>query len=126
MAAGVLHAAAALTLDLAQALLRDGLGLKTRPRTTSCSAVRSRCLSTCSRFERRDAGDPTWLPYAQFVRTFLLPLLANRHFGIALDQILTTPPRGVGARGSIPLVNTTRAHPAGLPVACDHAGMAGQ
>jgi SAM-dependent methyltransferase len=40
--------------------------------------------------ERRDPGDPTWLAYAQFVRTFLLPLLVNRRFGIGLDQILTT------------------------------------
>jgi predicted RNA methylase len=40
--------------------------------------------------ERRDPGDPAWLPYAQFVRTFLLPLLANRHFGMALDQLLFT------------------------------------
>ena len=41
-------------------------------------------------FERRNPGDPTWLPYAQFVRTFLLPLLANKYFGLGLDQILTT------------------------------------
>jgi hypothetical protein len=41
-------------------------------------------------FERRDSKDPTWLPYAQFVRTFVLPLLANKYFGLGLDQILTT------------------------------------
>ncbi len=40
--------------------------------------------------ERRDPGDPTWLPYAQFVRTFLLPLLANKHFDIPLDQLWIT------------------------------------
>ena len=31
-----------------------------------------------------------WLPYAQFVRTFLLPLLANKHYGIQLSEIFTT------------------------------------
>jgi hypothetical protein len=30
-------------------------------------------------FERRDRRDPTWPPYAQFVRTFVLPLLINKH-----------------------------------------------
>jgi SAM-dependent methyltransferase len=37
--------------------------------------------------ERREPGDPTWLPYAQFARTFLLPLLANARFGLALDEV---------------------------------------
>jgi SAM-dependent methyltransferase len=41
-------------------------------------------------FERRDPHDPTWLPYAQFVRTILLPLLANRYYGLRLDQTLGT------------------------------------
>jgi SAM-dependent methyltransferase len=30
-------------------------------------------------FERRDPHDPVWRPYAQFVRSFLLPLLAHKH-----------------------------------------------
>lgn len=38
-------------------------------------------------FERREPGDATWLPYAQFVRTFVLPLLVNRDFGIPLHEI---------------------------------------
>lgn len=91
----MLHAAAALTLDLAQALLRDGLGLKdATPYNVLFRGPEPMFIDVLS-FERRDAGDPTWLPYAQFVRTFLLPLLANRHFGIALDQILTTRREGL-------------------------------
>src|SRR5262249_37793171 len=46
-------------------------------------------------FERRRPGDPVWLPYAQFVRTFLLPLLANKHFGVTLDRSLMTRPDGL-------------------------------
>jgi 2-polyprenyl-3-methyl-5-hydroxy-6-metoxy-1,4-benzoquinol methylase len=38
--------------------------------------------------ERREPGDATWLPYAQFVRTFMLPLAAARSFGLPLDQSL--------------------------------------
>lgn len=86
----MLHAAGALTLDVAQALLRDGLGLKDATPYNVLFRGPEPVLIDVLSFERRDVGDPTWLPYAQFVRTFLLPLLANRYFGIALDQILTT------------------------------------
>jgi len=86
----MLHAAGVLTLDLAQGLLEDGMGLKdATPYNVLFRGPEPVFIDVLS-FERRDARDPTWLPYAQFVRTFLLPLLANRHFGIALDQILTT------------------------------------
>jgi SAM-dependent methyltransferase len=91
----MLHAAGALTLDVAQALLRDGLGLKdATPYNVLFRGPEPVFIDVLS-FERRDAADPTWLPYAQFVRTFLLPLLANRHFGIALDQTLTTRREGL-------------------------------
>ena len=86
----MLHAAGALTLDVAQTVLRDGLGLKdATPYNILFRGPEPVFIDVLS-FERRDAGDPTWLPYAQFVRTFLLPLLANRQFGMALDQVLTT------------------------------------
>ena len=41
-------------------------------------------------FERRDPRDPIWKAHAQFVRTFLLPLLANRRWGLRLADIFTT------------------------------------
>ena len=40
--------------------------------------------------ERRDPGDSTWAPYGQFLRTFLLPLVANRRLHMPLDQIFAT------------------------------------
>jgi SAM-dependent methyltransferase len=86
----MLHAAGMLTLDLAQTLLKDGLGLKDgTPYNVLFRGPEPVFIDLLS-IETRDPGDPTWLPYAQFVRTFLLPLLANKHFGLALDQILTT------------------------------------
>src|SRR6266481_2617884 len=86
----MLHAAGALTLELATSLLNDGLGLKdATPYNVLFRGPQPVFIDVLS-FERRDPGDSTWLPYAQFVRTFLLPLLANRYFGIAIDQILTT------------------------------------
>jgi 2-polyprenyl-3-methyl-5-hydroxy-6-metoxy-1,4-benzoquinol methylase len=88
--AGMLHAAALLTLDLAQALLADGLGLKDgTPYNILFRGPEPVFIDVLS-FERRQPGDATWLPYAQFVRTFLLPLLANQAYGLGLDQILTT------------------------------------
>jgi SAM-dependent methyltransferase len=86
----MLHAAAMLTLDLAEALPDDGLGLKDgTPYNVLFRGPEPVFIDVLS-FERRDPHDPTWLPYAQFVRTFLLPLLANRDYGLGLDQILTT------------------------------------
>ncbi len=41
-------------------------------------------------FELRGPKDPIWLPYAQFVRSFLLPLAASRRLGVALDQTFVT------------------------------------
>jgi len=86
----MLHAAGELTLDLAESLLDDGLGLKDgTPYNVLFRGPEPVFVDVLS-FERRVPGDPMWLPYAQFVRTFLLPLLAHRHFGFGLDQILGT------------------------------------
>jgi SAM-dependent methyltransferase len=86
----MLHTAGMLTLDLAQELLPEGLGLKDgTPYNVLFRGPRPVFVDLLS-FERREPGDPAWLPYAQFVRTFLLPLLAHRHFGVPLAQSLLT------------------------------------
>jgi hypothetical protein len=86
----MLHAAAMLTLELALDLLPEALGLKdATPYNVLFRGPQPVFIDILS-FERRDPADPTWLPYAQFIRTFLLPLLANRYFGFALDQLLFT------------------------------------
>lgn len=91
----MLHAAAALTLDLAESLLPEGLGLKdATPYNILFRGPQPVFVDVLS-FERRDPGDPTWLPYAQFLRTFLLPLLVNKHFGLPLAKILTTSRDGL-------------------------------
>jgi SAM-dependent methyltransferase len=86
----MLHAAAVLTLELAEALPDDGLGLKDATPYNILFRGPEPVFIDLLSFERREPRDPTWLPYAQFVRTFLLPLLANRAYGLGLDQILTT------------------------------------
>ncbi|MGI8734305.1 MAG: class I SAM-dependent methyltransferase [Pyrinomonadaceae bacterium] len=86
----MLHAAGALTLDLAGDLLEEGWGLKdATPYNVLFRGPKPVFIDLLS-FERREPGDPTWLPYAQFVRTFQLPLLVNKHFRLPLTELLTT------------------------------------
>ena len=84
-APAMLAEAAGLTLDLAEALLPEGLGLKdANPFNVLYRGPRAVFIDALS-FEPRDARDPLWLPLAQFERTFLLPLLATR-YGQSLAQ----------------------------------------
>ena len=86
----MLWEAGRLTLDLARAALADGFGLKdATPHNILFRGPEPVFVDALS-FERRAPGDPIWKPYAQFVRTFLLPLLANRRWGLTLAEIFTT------------------------------------
>jgi SAM-dependent methyltransferase len=74
-------AAADLTLDLCQSLLDQGLILKdATPLNVLFRGARPVFVDVLS-VEERDPGSPLWLAYAQFVRTFLLPLAAYRYLG---------------------------------------------
>ncbi len=84
----MLHEASALTLGLAEALLQDNLGLKdATPYNVLFRGSRPVFVDVNS-VERREPGDATWLAYAQFIRTFLLPLAAAESLGLPLDQSL--------------------------------------
>ena len=85
--AEMLHASGLLTLDLALAAFDEGLGLKDATPWNVLFRGPTPIFVDWLSVERRDAHDPTWLPYAQFVRTFLLPLIAHREFQTPLDQI---------------------------------------
>ncbi len=86
----MLHAAGMLTLDLAQASLAEGYSLKdATPYNVlfrGCAPLFIDMLS----FERRNPRDPIWRPHAQFCRTFLLPLLAHRLWGIRPVDVFTS------------------------------------
>lgn len=74
-------AAAELTLDLCEALLPRGLILKdATPLNILFRGTQPVFVDVLS-IEERDAASPLWLAYAQFVRTFLLPLLAYQALG---------------------------------------------
>lgn len=87
--AEMLHAAGILTLDLALMALDEGYGLKdATPYNILFRGPRPVFVDVLS-FERRDPCDPRWMAYAQYVRTFVLPLLANRDLGWPLQQTLS-------------------------------------
>lgn len=93
--AEMLHAAASLTLDLAEDALQEGFGLKdATPYNVLFRGARPVFVDVLS-FERRSPLDSTWLAYGQFVRTFLLPLAAHRYFGMPLNQILLSQRDGM-------------------------------
>src|SRR5207245_2509388 len=83
----MLNAAAQLTAEVAQAVLADGFGLKdATPYNVLFRGPKPVFVDVLS-FERRTPGDPTWLPYAQFERMFLLPRLMNERFGVRTGDI---------------------------------------
>lgn len=85
--AEMLFAAGELTVDLALGGLEEGFGLKdATPYNVLFEGARPVFVDVPS-FERREAGDVVWRPYAQFVRTFLLPLLAHRRWGVRLADV---------------------------------------
>ncbi len=91
----MLHAAAELTLDLALELLPESLGLKdATPFNVLFRGPRPVFVDVLS-LERRDPLDPVWLPYAQFIRSFLLPLLGSKRLGFSPDRLLLPRREGV-------------------------------
>lgn len=83
----MLYAAGKLTLDIAEALIGDGLGLKDATPFNILFRGPQPVFIDLMSIEQRDQHDPVWLPYAQFLRTFLLPLLVNRYFATPLQRI---------------------------------------
>ncbi len=84
----MLYEAGALTIDLALALAAEGRGLKDATPFNVLYRGSQPVFVDLLSVEPRDPLDPIWLPRAQFIRTFVLPLAAERDFGIPLSQSL--------------------------------------
>jgi len=87
--AGMLAAAGHLTLDLAERLLPQGLGLKDATPYNVLFRGPAPLFVDLLSVEQRQPRDATWLPYGQFSRTFLLPLLAARDYHLSPGQTFT-------------------------------------
>jgi SAM-dependent methyltransferase len=85
---GAWISAAELTLDLCESLVGQGLILKdATPLNILFDGPRPVFVDILS-VEKRDPKSPLWMAYAQFVRTFLLPLAAYRYLGWPLAASL--------------------------------------
>jgi len=93
--AEMLYAAAELTLNLGEQAIAEGFGLKDATPYNILFRYSQPVFVDLLSFERRISTDPIWLPYAQFVRTFLLPLLAHQHLGVRLDQLFLNRREGL-------------------------------
>lgn len=86
----MLYAAAELTLDLQMRALDAGLSLKdATPTNVVFHGSRPMFVDLLS-FAPRSPGQAIWPAYAQFVRTFLLPLLMHRKQGVAPHEVYLT------------------------------------
>jgi SAM-dependent methyltransferase len=81
-------AAAELTLALCEEALNDGWILKDATPLNILFIGPKPILVDILSFERRDPLSTIWLPYGQYVRTFLLPLVANKRTGWPLEMSL--------------------------------------
>ena len=91
----MLHAAAALTIELALTALDDGFGLKDATPYNVLFRGSEPVFVDVLSFEPRDPLDSAWLAYAQFARTFLLPLLASRYLELPLGSIFAGQREGL-------------------------------
>lgn len=82
----MLIAAGELTLEIANSLISEGLGLKDgTPFNVLFNGPRPVFVDMAS-IENRDPQSPVWLADAQFIRTFILPLYARKNAGRSLKS----------------------------------------
>src|SRR5260370_1532727 len=94
----MLYAAGELTLNLMERLLPEGFGLKDASPYNVLFRGRRPVFVDLLSMERRDASDHIWLPYAQFVRMFIRPLMVDKYFGVGLDQTFRIHREGLYAQ----------------------------
>lgn len=86
----MLYEAGCLTIDIAESALAEGFDLKdATPYNVLFRGPRPVFVDLLS-FNKKDLHDPIWLPYAQFTRTFLLPLVVNRYFSRYANRVFLT------------------------------------
>jgi len=99
----MLWQAADLTLDLADALLPETLGLKdATPFNVLWRGAKPVFVDLLS-IEARDPLDALWLAESQFTRTFLLPLAAHRIAGLAPRQVFASDREGLSPEAFVRL-----------------------
>src|SRR3569833_1377125 len=83
----MLHAAGMLTLDLAEAVIGEGLRLKDATPLNVLFRGAAPVFIDVLSMQEREPRDPIWWAAAQFTRTFLIPLLLFRRTGAPVHEI---------------------------------------
>lgn len=100
--------AARLTLDLAEELLAEGMGLKDATPYNILFRGTAPIFVDILSIEERNPLDATWLPFGQFVRNFLIPLAMHRHLAIPLDMLFLTHRDGMEPDEAYPMCGFRR------------------
>jgi len=91
----MLHAAGQLTLKLSEQALAHGFCLKdATPYNVLFDGPKPVFIDFLS-FEPHEPNDPLWFAQAQFIRTFLLPLLVNTELRLPLSSLFLTKRDGI-------------------------------
>jgi SAM-dependent methyltransferase len=83
-----LFSAGKLTLDIAADALKFNLNLKDATPYNVLFKGSKPIFVDVPSLEKSEPCNQVWHPYSQFERTFILPLMANKHFGISINQSL--------------------------------------
>lgn len=93
----MLYEAGLLTLELAEKSLDFGYSLKDATPYNILFDGNPPCFVDILSFEKRNLLDGTWKPYAQFIRNFILPLLAQKYLGSSLKEIFLITRDGISS-----------------------------
>lgn len=91
----MLHCAAKFTIDLAVKLLEHSLILKDASAQNILFQGPHPIFVDILSLNFREPLNPIWLPYAQFLRSFLLPLLAKKEIQLPIHQSLLNRSEGL-------------------------------
>jgi len=91
----MLCAAGLLTLELATKLVPLNYGLKDATPYNVLFRGPNPVFIDLLSIEPRDPFDYVWMPYAQFMRTFMLPLQVNKYFNIPMADIFSCHRDGI-------------------------------
>lgn len=100
--AEMLWEAARLTLTISREALKEGWGLKDASPFNILFAGPTPVFVDVLSFEKREPGDATWLPYGQFMRMFVLPLLAARELRLPIRSAFISVNEGLEPRQLYP------------------------
>lgn len=95
--AEMLHAAADLTLELAEKLAEEGMGIKDATPFNVLYEGPEPVFVDLLSFENRDPLESGWQAFGQFLRCFLYPLLAHRHLHMPQSAFFLTRRDGMEA-----------------------------